>query len=44
MHDAPKIMDVWELATQYKIQDLRERVIQEVRPSGGQQSNSSLFT
>ena len=44
MHGAaPKIMDAWELATQYKVQDLRERVIKEVRP-GGQQSNSSLFT
>jgi hypothetical protein len=27
---APKIMDVWELAEQYKVQDLRERVVKEV--------------
>lgn len=29
----PKIMDAWELAIQYKVQDLGERVIKEVSPS-----------
>jgi len=30
---APKITDAWELAKQYKVQDLGERVIKEVSPS-----------
>ncbi len=29
----PKIIDAWELAKQYNVQDLRERVIKEVRSS-----------
>jgi hypothetical protein len=33
MPDAtPKIMDAWELAKQYNVQDLRERVVKEVSP------------
>jgi len=33
MHDAaPNIMDAWELAQQYGVQDLRERVVKEVSP------------
>lgn len=28
----PKIMDAWELAEQYNIRDLRERVVTDVSP------------